>query len=91
MHGQQNNITKNLLIIFHLVSCYRRKGKSEAQVYFWGLADGTVGYASLHVLSWITKTLHVCPTGRFRRSQNRHLSAFTFTWQQHKQTQKQCA
>jgi len=35
----------------------------------WGLAQSTVVFASLHVVSWITKTLHIGPTGHYTCSQ----------------------
>lgn len=38
----------------------------------WGLAQSTVVFASLHVVSWITKTLHVGSTGQYMRSQTRN-------------------
>jgi hypothetical protein len=43
-------------------------GKPGAQGTYWGLAQSTVVFASLHVVSWTTKTLRVSPTGRFTRS-----------------------
>jgi len=49
-------------------------GKSGVQGSCWGLAQSTVDFASLHVVSWITKTLRVGPTGQYTRSQT-HNSA----------------
>jgi len=42
----------------------------EHKFHFEALLKALWGFASLHVLSWITKTLRVGPTGRFTRSQN---------------------
>jgi hypothetical protein len=44
--------------------------KAHVEVF----AQSTAVFASLHIVSWITKTLHVGPTGRYTRSKT-HNSA----------------
>jgi hypothetical protein len=47
----------------------------EHKFHFEAWPQSSVVFVSLHVVSWITKTLRVGPTGRYRRSKNRFLSS----------------
>jgi hypothetical protein len=61
---------------------WQKQGNLEYKPHFEALPEHC-GLVSTNVESWITNTLCVGATGRYKRPQNTKISAFQLTLQQH--------
>jgi len=58
------------LRIYHISLTWYEQENQGHKVYFEAFPQNPLVVASLHFVSWITKTLRVGPTDRYKRSQN---------------------
>jgi len=58
------------LRIYHTTLTWYEQENQGNKVHFEAFPQNPLVVASLHVVSWITKTLRVGPTDRYTRSQN---------------------